>query len=63
MSSGTWSDVRALQCKQMAKEHAEGGQDVCFVIHRSNNDNTVIYKGDEEKGLNVFWIMCVVVCV
>jgi hypothetical protein len=57
MPRDLWKDQRAIQVLDLAKEHPEGGRDVCFVIHRSSNDNTVVYKGDPEKGMRVFWIM------
>jgi hypothetical protein len=41
---------------KQAKEHPKG-KDVMFVIHRSSNDNSVVYKGAPDKGVEVFWIM------
>ena len=51
----------------LALTHAEGGNDVCFVILRSPNNNIVCYKGKDAAavtahaeagtGIEVFWIM------
>lgn len=52
-----WSALPALVTLSKAKAHAEGGPDVIFVIHRSNNENSVVYKGLQGKGVRVLWIM------
>jgi hypothetical protein len=48
---------RALQILARAKKHTDGGEATLFVIHRSNNTNTIVYKGDALKGVAVLWIM------
>jgi hypothetical protein len=48
---------RALQTLARAKAHAEGGPTTLFIIHRSNNTNSIVYKGDALKGVTVLWIM------
>jgi hypothetical protein len=49
---------RAMKMLGKAKVHAEGGIDkVLFLIHRSNNTNSIVYKGDAAKGVAVLWMM------
>ena len=53
-----WDEFEPIKTLKRSREHAEGGVDVCFVITRSNNANTVVYKIDGgDGGVNVFWIM------
>ena len=38
--------------------HADGGSNVMFIITKSSNGNTVIYKGvGGEAGIEVFWML------
>jgi chemotaxis protein histidine kinase CheA len=53
----TEPEHRALQMIPRARAHAQGGTDLVFLIHRSNNTNCVCYKGDPTKGVKVLWIM------
>ena len=55
-----WHGQEPLQVLSKVQEHAQGGPDVCFIIHRSSNSNVVTYKGDSSEGMRVFWIMYVV---
>jgi hypothetical protein len=50
---GGESEQNCLQILERAKAHAEGGPAVLFVIHRSNNSNCIVYKGDASKGVEV----------
>jgi hypothetical protein len=56
-----WPDAmecsKAVKMLQRVRAHPEGGADVLFIVHRSNNSNLVVYKGDPVKGVHVFWIM------
>jgi hypothetical protein len=49
---------RAMKMREKARSHAEGGTNmVLFLIHRSNNTNSIVYKGDPNKGVTVLWMM------
>jgi hypothetical protein len=50
-------DHQAMHMVPRSRAHDRGGEDVLFLIHRSNNRNCIIYKGDPDIGVDVHWIM------
>jgi membrane protein involved in colicin uptake len=46
-----------MQTHPLALAHPVGGEGVLWIIHTSRDKNAVVFKADEEAGVEAFWVM------